>query len=102
LGLLVDVVVHRKQRPSQPGHRQPGSARTGRGIHRAGDESERFFAAASAIWCLPQGPTGPDPEPVGALIRPADVRDLAARAGHASVEVLPIEHPSWRFYRLVP
>jgi hypothetical protein len=46
-----------------------------------GDEMERFFAAASAIWCLPQGRVGPDPEPVGTLIRPAVMRDLARRGG---------------------
>lgn len=67
-----------------------------------GDETERFFAAASAIWCLPQGRVGPNPEPVGTLIRPAAMRDLARRAGYADTEVLPIEHPAWRFYRLVP
>ena len=67
-----------------------------------GDEFERFFAAASAIWCLPQGRVGPDPEPVGTLIRPADMRNLARRAGYAAAEILPIEHPVWRFYRLVP
>src|SRR5215470_11495335 len=66
-----------------------------------GDETERFFAAASAIWCLPQGRVGPDPEPVGTLIRPAVMRDLARRAGYADAEILPIEHPAWRFYRLV-
>ena len=67
-----------------------------------GDETERFFAAASAIWCLPQGRVGPDPEPVGTLIRPAAMRDLARRAGYTDAEILPIEHPVWRFYRLVP
>ena len=67
-----------------------------------GDETERFFAAASAIWCLPQGRVGPDPEPVGTLIRPAAMRDLARRAGYADGQILPIEHPAWRFYRLVP
>ena len=67
-----------------------------------GDEIERFFAAASAIWCLPQGRVGPDPEPVGTLIRPAAMRDLARRAGYADAEILPIEHAAWRFYRLVP
>ena len=25
-----------------------------------GDEVERFFAAAGAVWCLPQGRVGPD------------------------------------------
>jgi SAM-dependent methyltransferase len=67
-----------------------------------GDEIERFLAAASAIWCLPQGRVGPDPEPVGTLIRPAAMRDLARRAGYADTVVLPIQHPVWRFYRLVP
>jgi hypothetical protein len=67
-----------------------------------GDLTERFFAAASAIWCLPQGRVGPDPEPIGILIRPAAMRDLARRAGYANVEILPIEHPAWRFYQLVP
>ncbi len=67
-----------------------------------GDETERFFAAASAIWCLPQGRVGPSPEPVGTLIRPAGMRDLARRAGYAGTEILPIEHPVWRFYRLLP
>jgi SAM-dependent methyltransferase len=67
-----------------------------------GDEVQRFFAAASAIWCLPQGRVGADPEPVGAVIRPTDMIDLAHRAGYARVEIVPIEHPFWRFYRLVP
>jgi hypothetical protein len=28
--------------------------------------------------------------------------DLARRAGYADGHILPIEHPVWRFYRLVP
>jgi SAM-dependent methyltransferase len=76
--------------------------RTAETFTAPGDEFERFFASASAIWCLPQGRVGPDPEPVGTLIRPADVRDLAGRAGYADVQIVPIEHPTWRFYRLVP
>jgi SAM-dependent methyltransferase len=67
-----------------------------------GDEVERFFAAASAIWCLPQGLVGPDPEPVGTLIRPDMMRELAQRAGYSRTDVLDIEHPFWRFYRLTP
>ena len=67
-----------------------------------GDEVERFFAAVSPIWCLPQGRVGPDPEPVGTLIRPDVMRELAARAGYTDVQVVPIEHPFWRFYRLIP
>jgi SAM-dependent methyltransferase len=67
-----------------------------------GDEVQRFLAAAGAVWCLPQGLVGPEPEPVGTLIRPDILRDLAQRAGYARVDVVPIEHPFWRFYRLTP
>lgn len=67
-----------------------------------GDDVERFFAATSAIWCLPQGRVGPDPGPVGTLIRPDTMRDLARQAGYPGVEIVPIDHPFWRFYRLTP
>jgi hypothetical protein len=46
--------------------------------------------------------TRPGPEPVGTLIRPAAMVDLAWRAGYASGQSLPIEHPVWRICRLVP
>jgi hypothetical protein len=56
----------------------------------------------SAIWCLPQGRVGPDPELVGTLIRREAMLDLARRAGYADGHILPVEHPAWWFYRLVP
>ena len=34
--------------------------------------------------------------------RPAAMLDLARRVGYAEGQILPIEHPVWRFYRLVP
>jgi len=36
------------------------------------------------------------------VIRPATVRAYATEAGFSRVDVLPIEHDFWRFYRLVP
>ncbi len=66
-----------------------------------GDEVERFMAAAGTVWCVPQGRTEADSEVVGPLgIRPAVMRQLATRAGFDNVEILPIDHPFWRFYRL--
>jgi hypothetical protein len=35
-------------------------------------------------------------------MRPATLRRLVADAGFRGVDVLPIEHPFWRFYRLNP
>ena len=37
---------------------------------------------------------------VGTVFRVDDMRRLATGAGFANVEVLPIEHDSFRFYRL--
>jgi SAM-dependent methyltransferase len=65
-------------------------------------EVERFFAQLSPLWCLPQGIVGEDLEPVGTVLRPSVLRELAARAGFADVTVLDIEHPFFRFYRLHP
>jgi 2-polyprenyl-3-methyl-5-hydroxy-6-metoxy-1,4-benzoquinol methylase len=65
-----------------------------------GDEVQRFFAAASVIWCTPQGRVDPHSEVIGAVMRPATLRKVAAAAGFGAVDVVPIEHPFWRFYRL--
>jgi 2-polyprenyl-3-methyl-5-hydroxy-6-metoxy-1,4-benzoquinol methylase len=67
-----------------------------------GDEVQRFLAAASTIWCTPQGLVDEDSDVVGAIMRPDRLRHLAEHAGFGDVDVLPIEHPFWRFYRLNP
>jgi SAM-dependent methyltransferase len=67
-----------------------------------GDLVERFLASCSVLWCLPQSRTDERSEALGTLLRPATVRRLAADAGYRGTEVLPVEHPFWRFYRLVP
>jgi hypothetical protein len=38
----------------------------------------------------------------GTVRRPDTVRAYATDAGFSHVEVLPINHDFWRFYRLVP
>jgi 2-polyprenyl-3-methyl-5-hydroxy-6-metoxy-1,4-benzoquinol methylase len=67
-----------------------------------GDEVQRFFAAASVIWCTPQGRVEADSEVIGAVMRPSTLRELATEAGFGSVDTVPIEHPFWKFYRLNP
>jgi predicted O-methyltransferase YrrM len=63
------------------------------------DEVERFMAAASVLWCTPQG-MGPDSEVIGAVMRPARFTELASAAGFGQVRVAPIEHQFFRFYEL--
>jgi len=65
-----------------------------------GDEIERFMAASSVLWCLPQG-LADGSHPHGTLLRTPQLRAYAKEAGWSDVETLPIEHFTWRFYRLV-
>ena len=67
----------------------------------AGDPTETFFAAASVLWCLPQGRVEPDSEAVGTVMRPGRFRGIVRQARWSDIEILPIDHPFWRFYRLV-
>lgn len=66
------------------------------------DVIQRFFANISPLWCLPQGRDVADMDPVGTVMRPARLRELATGAGFGTSEVLGIEHPFFRFYRLTP
>jgi SAM-dependent methyltransferase len=67
-----------------------------------GDEIERLNYAFSVLHCLAVGMLDADSAGTGTAIRPDTVRAYATEAGFGRVEVLPIEHDFWRFYRLVP
>jgi 2-polyprenyl-3-methyl-5-hydroxy-6-metoxy-1,4-benzoquinol methylase len=67
-----------------------------------GDDLERFNYGWSVLHCLAVGMLEEGSAGTGTAIRPATVRTYALEAGFARVDVLPIEHDFWRFYRLVP
>lgn len=62
---------------------------------------ERLFYAASVLHCLPVGRAEEGSEATGTVMRPSTFRRYAERAGFAAVDILPIEHDLFRFYRLV-
>lgn len=67
---------------------------------QVGDPTESFFASASVLWCLPQSRVEPDCQAPGTVMRPDTFGAIARHAGWKGFDVLPIEHPFWRFYRL--
>jgi hypothetical protein len=67
-----------------------------------GDELERFNYGWSALHCLPAALTEPNSAAIGTVIRPETVRRLGRQAGFSAVEILPVEHDFWRFYRFNP
>ena len=66
-----------------------------------GDPVQTFFATASVLWCLPQGRVEPDSEAVGTVMPASQFRRIARQAGWSDIEILPIDHSFWRFYRLI-
>jgi 2-polyprenyl-3-methyl-5-hydroxy-6-metoxy-1,4-benzoquinol methylase len=63
-------------------------------------ELERFHYGWSVVACLPGAMGDPQTSATGAVMRPATLRRYARQAGFASVEILPLETDTWRFYRL--
>lgn len=66
------------------------------------DPMQRLFYAASVLHCLPVGRSEEGSAATGTVLRTATLEAHAAAAGFASVEVLPLDHDSFRFYRLHP
>jgi hypothetical protein len=67
-----------------------------------GSEFDRYIYGWSVMGCLPASMTDPRSAATGAVMRPDTLRRYASEAGFARVEILPIDHFEWRFYRLLP
>jgi 2-polyprenyl-3-methyl-5-hydroxy-6-metoxy-1,4-benzoquinol methylase len=63
------------------------------------DDRERYLYGWSVMECLHGGLQDGGPG-TGTVMRPATLRGYAEAAGLTRFEILPIEHDSWRFYRL--
>jgi 2-polyprenyl-3-methyl-5-hydroxy-6-metoxy-1,4-benzoquinol methylase len=64
------------------------------------DEVERMMYSFSVLHCLPATMAESTAVANGTMLRPATLRDWARQAGYPTIDVLPIENPFWRFYRL--
>lgn len=73
--------------------------RTADRFEPSGDPLERFLYAVSILHCLPAGRDADESAATGTVMRPDVFAGYAHRAGFASVDELPIEHPMFRFYR---
>jgi SAM-dependent methyltransferase len=65
-----------------------------------GDTVERLMYGFSVLHCLTVAMADGAEEGTGTVFRTETLRAYAAEAGFKDVEVLPIEHDLWRFYRL--
>ncbi|MGH2994825.1 MAG: class I SAM-dependent methyltransferase [Gaiellaceae bacterium] len=67
-----------------------------------GDEVERLMYSYSVLSCLAVGLSEQPSAGTGTVMRTGTLRRYAEEAGYSRVEVLPIEHEIFRFYRLYP
>ncbi|MDQ3693449.1 MAG: class I SAM-dependent methyltransferase [Chloroflexota bacterium] len=65
-----------------------------------GDDVERFMYGFSILHCLPVGMVAQPSAATGTVMRADTMRRYATEAGFTAVEVLPVEHDFFRFYRL--
>jgi SAM-dependent methyltransferase len=65
-----------------------------------GDPVERFMYGWSVLHCLPATMAERPVEATGTVLRAPTVARWASAAGFGGFEVLPIDNPFWRFYRL--
>jgi SAM-dependent methyltransferase len=66
-----------------------------------GDPVEQLMYGLSMLICLPDGMSHPHSAGTGTVMRRSTLDLYAREAGFTGVEVLPIEHDMFRFYRLV-
>ncbi len=66
-----------------------------------GDDLERMMYGWSVLHCLPVGMADTPSAETGTVMRPDTFRRYARDAGFADVEILPIDHLFFRFYRLI-
>ena len=66
-----------------------------------GDDRDRYLYGWSVMSCLHDSLQGGGIG-TGAVMRPGTLQAYALQAGLPRFEVLPIDHDSWRFYRLRP
>jgi SAM-dependent methyltransferase len=76
--------------------------RVGETFQAPGSDIERLNYGFSVIHCLPAtlAERGPLEQATGTVMRPPTMRRYAAEAGFGALEVLPVEHDFWWFYRL--
>ena len=64
------------------------------------EPTERLMYGFSLICCLPDGLSTEGGVGTGTVMRPDVLAGYAEHAGYGSVEVLPVDHDLFRFYRL--
>jgi 2-polyprenyl-3-methyl-5-hydroxy-6-metoxy-1,4-benzoquinol methylase len=69
-------------------------------LEERNDLAGRLYYNFSVLICLPQSMEHPNSKATGAAMTPSTFEKYAKEAGFSKIEILPIEHLIWQFYRL--
>jgi 2-polyprenyl-3-methyl-5-hydroxy-6-metoxy-1,4-benzoquinol methylase len=76
--------------------------RVGETFTPQGNDVEWMMYGWSILHCLPVGMVEPNAAGTGTVMRADTLKNYAAEAGFSKVEILPVEHYFFQFYRLTP
>ncbi len=95
------TVLHAMNKMVAPeGHVVVMDERVGERFTGEPDPIEQLMYGFSLICCLPDGRNAAESVATGTVMRAATLDGYARAAGFAAAEILPLEHDSFRFYRL--
>lgn len=77
-----------------------GDERVAEAFTAPGDDAERLFYGYSVVACLANGLHDQPSVGTGTVLRPAALEAIARGAGFSRFTILPVEHDTFRFYRL--
>ena len=97
----VDVLSTMRRLVTDDGHVLVMDEKVAEQFPGRGDDVERAMYGFSLFICLPDGMSHQPSAATGTVMRPDTLRAYARQAGFQDVEILPIDHDHWRFYRLV-
>ena len=75
--------------------------RVGHSFTPRGTDMEWLMYGCSVLHCLPVGMAEQPSAGTGTVMRAGTVAQYAREAGFEDIEILPVDHPLFRFYRLI-
>src|ERR687898_2317755 len=96
----IDALRKMRDMVSENGAVLVGDVKMKEKVEEKNDFAGRLYYNFSVLMCLPQSMEYPNSQATGAAMAPSTFRRYAKEAGCSKVDILPIEHLLWQFYRL--
>jgi 2-polyprenyl-3-methyl-5-hydroxy-6-metoxy-1,4-benzoquinol methylase len=96
----IDALRKMKDMVSENGAVLVGDVKMKEKVEEKNDFVGKLYYNFSVLMCLPQSMEYPNSQATGAAMAPSTFRRYAKEAGFSKIDMLPIEHSLWQFYRL--